>query len=384
MPRRSLPGGGRGSDLSLTDEDLDALTDRLYEAALRPDLWEGVFDELGRMMQVGDGGAGMVTIRQGVGFITSPSLKPVTEDWFAQGWDRRSDLPERLRRRDEPRFLQYAELYTRGELSADPHYQEFLRPKNLGWGAYSVIRLPDEEGLLFSIERQFSRGPLEDAQLRALDRLRPHLARAAALVARLGRGLLNRQIDLLEEIDLPAAVLGRGGRVLAANQALLGRKGAVPGAGDRLALPDQELERQVLVALDAISAGRVPPILSFASAARAEEPAVILRLLPLRRGAQEFFSGALALMVLNEVRLPLPPEPRLLQELFGLTPAQSRLARLLMQGHSLPQAAAATGLSRETLRTQLRAIFEKTGTGRQAELVALLSRLAPWTKPQRR
>lgn len=90
------------------------------------------------------------------------------------------------------------------------------------------------------------------------------------------------------------------------------------------------------------------------------------------------------MLVLHDIQPPPLPEAAILSDLFGLTPAQIRLARLLMQGHSLPQAASATGLSRETLRTQLRSIFEKTGTGRQAELVALFSRLALWTRPQRR
>ena len=384
LTRRLAPAGdGEGSDPGLTDEDIDALTDRIYEAALRPELWETVFREMEHLFQVGDGGVSLITMGQRIEHISSPGLRNAAREWFAEGWHWRSDLSRRLLGNSGTRFLQYTELYTREEMATDPHHQEFLRPRDLGWGAYSVVDLPAGERLIFSVQRQLSRGPLDSEQIRFLQHLRPHLARAATITARMGLGQLDRQLELLEEIDLPAAVLGLGGRVVAANAAFLARREAA-GGGERLALPDEAVGRQILVALEAIAASRLPPLLSFAVAPAGSRPAMILRLLPLRRGAQGLFTGALAVLVLHEIQPPPLPEATLLSDLFGLTPAQIRLARLLMQGHSLPQAAAATGLSRETLRTQLRAIFEKTGTGRQAELVALFSRLTLWTRPQRR
>lgn len=62
--------------------------------------------------------------------------------------------------------------------------------------------------------------------------------------------------------------------------------------------------------------------------------------------------------------------------LFGLTSAETALCRRLMQGDTVETHAAAMGLSAWTVRTHLRNVFGKTGTGRQAELVALLYRLA--------
>lgn len=58
---------------------------------------------------------------------------------------------------------------------------------------------------------------------------------------------------------------------------------------------------------------------------------------------------------------------------FGLTPAETRLADSLHSGATLQSYSDATGISVHTARNQLRAIFDKTGTRRQAELTALLS-----------
>jgi DNA-binding CsgD family transcriptional regulator len=66
------------------------------------------------------------------------------------------------------------------------------------------------------------------------------------------------------------------------------------------------------------------------------------------------------------------------QETFGLSPAQVRLAALIVDGHDLGAAAEMLGVSVNTVRTQLKRIFEKTGVRSQPALVrALLSARPP-------
>jgi DNA-binding CsgD family transcriptional regulator len=64
-----------------------------------------------------------------------------------------------------------------------------------------------------------------------------------------------------------------------------------------------------------------------------------------------------------------------LRQRFRLTPAESRLAITLAEGMGLRQAAERNGVRLSTARVQLKAIFWKTETHRQAEFVALLARL---------
>jgi DNA-binding CsgD family transcriptional regulator len=63
---------------------------------------------------------------------------------------------------------------------------------------------------------------------------------------------------------------------------------------------------------------------------------------------------------------------KLLRTFYELTPAEARLAELLMNGVSLAQAARHLGVRAETARTHLKKIFAKTHTQRQSELVHLL------------
>lgn len=61
-----------------------------------------------------------------------------------------------------------------------------------------------------------------------------------------------------------------------------------------------------------------------------------------------------------------------LEQLFGLSRAEARLAQLLADGLSMDEAAEHLGVSRNTVRSQLQAVFAKTGTNRQGDLVRLL------------
>jgi len=61
-----------------------------------------------------------------------------------------------------------------------------------------------------------------------------------------------------------------------------------------------------------------------------------------------------------------------LGRLYGLTPAESRLAWLLVGDFSLAEAAVQLGITQSTARTVLKRVLAKTGTRRQASLVRLL------------
>ncbi|WP_297792666.1 helix-turn-helix transcriptional regulator [uncultured Marinobacter sp.] len=65
---------------------------------------------------------------------------------------------------------------------------------------------------------------------------------------------------------------------------------------------------------------------------------------------------------------------QLVKTLFGLTEAELRVAEALLCGNSLVEIADTLSRSRETVKTHLNALFRKTDTRRQGELISLLSR----------
>ena len=84
---------------------------------------------------------------------------------------------------------------------------------------------------------------------------------------------------------------------------------------------------------------------------------------------------AAAIVHLIDPAAAKPVEQAAIGALFGLTPAEARLAAALAGGDTLSQAAARYAVSIGTVRTQLKSIFGKMGINRQQDLILRLSSL---------
>lgn len=92
-------------------------------------------------------------------------------------------------------------------------------------------------------------------------------------------------------------------------------------------------------------------------------------------------AGCAAVWIVNGQSAGLPGE-RMLSVLFGLSPAEARLARGLLMGRTPEEHAQHASVRIATVRTQLHSIYSKTATRRQAELVALLARVPALQLPE--
>jgi DNA-binding CsgD family transcriptional regulator len=100
---------------------------------------------------------------------------------------------------------------------------------------------------------------------------------------------------------------------------------------------------------------------------------MILHLVPVRGAAHDLFSGAEAILAVTPVIPRQVPTAEVIQGLFDLTPAEAKVARAIAELQTVERIADTFGLSRETVRTQLKSVLAKTGVGRQADLTALLA-----------
>jgi DNA-binding CsgD family transcriptional regulator len=86
-------------------------------------------------------------------------------------------------------------------------------------------------------------------------------------------------------------------------------------------------------------------------------------------------ASRLLLVACDPERIPMPREP-MLAEMFGLTPTEVAVSIGIAAGRQLAEIAADRGIGIETVRWYSKIIFGKTRTRGQAELAALLTRLA--------
>jgi DNA-binding CsgD family transcriptional regulator len=103
---------------------------------------------------------------------------------------------------------------------------------------------------------------------------------------------------------------------------------------------------------------------------------MIVSIVPVVGAAHDIMQLISAIVSVTDLEsAPVGPSIPAMQEAFGLTLSEARLAHDIAIGKTLPEIATARGVSRETLRSRLKSIFDKTTTARQAELAMLLAQL---------
>ncbi|MFZ6769972.1 helix-turn-helix transcriptional regulator [Undibacterium sp. Di26W] len=100
---------------------------------------------------------------------------------------------------------------------------------------------------------------------------------------------------------------------------------------------------------------------------------ILVTPLPVQHAQLSGPARPLALVLVHDPDLPFSSGTELLRQIYGLTISEARIALLILHGANPSQAAAQSGVSVATVRSQLRSVFQKTGTTRQAELMRLLS-----------
>ncbi|WP_198411757.1 response regulator [Microvirga flavescens] len=101
---------------------------------------------------------------------------------------------------------------------------------------------------------------------------------------------------------------------------------------------------------------------------------LLLQIFPLAGGSAQG-PMEVAVFVLDPERRP-PLDQKVVAQMYGLTPAEARLATAIADGKRLEEISDAFQVSQTTISFHLQNLFRKTQTSRQTDLVALLIRSA--------
>jgi DNA-binding CsgD family transcriptional regulator len=348
----------------------ECLTERIYEASLLPELWPGVLEEIGQII---DAPLGFVILGGGGGarWTNAPGFDEIMARMIRGRWLARGAYPRKTFQLCTPRFIADQEVMTIEALRDEPVFRDLLFPAGIGFGATTSVELPGGERVMIGWRRRLGRDPLGPDDLERLDSLRPALARAFWISARSQRRGMCAVVEALAALGLPALILDGDKNVLAANGLLEAIKHVVAWPmEERVVLRDVAADALLRDALARLKAGDAGAAMTFLVKA-SPGPAFIAHLLPLLRSHEIFAREALAL-ALTPAAARSPPPEALLRSLFGLTPTEAKVARGLASGKSVIGIAADEGVSPGTVRTHVRGVLEKTGSNRQVDAVALL------------
>jgi DNA-binding CsgD family transcriptional regulator len=355
--------------------DRDAIIQGIYEAAAIPELWPAVLEQMGRTVST----PGVVLLtRRSDSWIGHAVAKPFEDPILAYlGSDiaQRSESTRRLIAADHAGFLRNEDVFSREEWELDPLRNEWGRQWGYDSAAATAISIPSGDFLVVHLQRREQDPSFNATDLATLDSFRPHLARAGLLAARWRLQRLRAATEALAMVGLPAAVVDRDSRVLAVNALLEAMTEHVCWLPrDRIAMVDQHANSLLVQTLRRLFEPQGAVVQSFPSRSATGDASVV-HVVPTAGQARDIFPGGLAVLVLTPVTAPAAPDATLIRALFDLSPGEARVARSITQGQTINQIAAQSGVSRETVRTQVKAIMTKTGTSRQAEMTALLAGL---------
>lgn len=350
------------------------LIDRIYEAAAVPSLWkgQGVLELLAQVGECTDAAFFAVNNKGLNGWATNDTCMEKMQIYLRDNWVLRNpymESAERQARFSEPRFLLDTEVMSADEMEKSSYYQDFMKPHGVYWHAGTSIISPTGDVLKISVHRSYERGPLNPEVARRLTALRPHIARAALLTARLRFEQVRATVEAFDMVGLATAAI-RNGRLVLASASFEAMLPTV--VQDRLARlmftqPSADVCWRSLLDAPIKSGG------SFPIAATATHPTMVAHVLPIVGASHDIFGVADTLLVVTSAGRENDIDPKIIEGLFDLTPTEAAIARDLARGDSLNAIALRRGVAVGTVRSQLKAIFNKTGTHRQADLVRLLT-----------
>ena len=234
-----------------------------------------------------------------------------------------------------------------------------------------------------SLYRNSSSSGFQALELEVLHFLLPHLHRAFKLHLQFS-ALKAQSLGLEAALDvLPTGVilLGSTGKVMTMNRAasaLILEADGLLATRDGLRAERQAesalLVRAIQQAILESSRNDIPVGATVLVSRRTRSPLQIL-VSPIRNSTLSaiFTTQPIAAIafVIDPSRQHRPTHD-ILRALFGLTPAECRVALLLGDGHAPKAIAGMLGVSIDTIRSQMKSIFAKTDVKRQSELIRVL------------
>ena len=264
-------------------------------------------------------------------------------------------------------------------MSRSKLFKDVLEPEGVlpGPGLVVVIERTDRHVQAATVVLPRTRAWRPTARDRALlERLAPHMVIARRLQVRLTerRNDTEALLEAFDHLVLGVVLLTAGGRVSYVNRSAADSLGLEPGFDDLNADGGGAGDDRTLAWQRLVGAERNWRANAFVLAHPSDGRSLQFMAAAFGWGDRGGILGrrfARAVFVGDPKRRTGDPIG-VLNEVYGLTPGETRLTLLLLSDCSLEEAARLLGISRSTARSVLKRIFEKTGTNRQSGLVRLL------------
>jgi DNA-binding CsgD family transcriptional regulator len=262
-------------------------------------------------------------------------------------------------------------------------YKEWARPQLLVDSATAVLEKSATDVAMFTVFRHKRDGLVNGEMRRRMRLLIPHVRRAV-LVGRLldlRKSEAAAFADTFDGLNASIFLVDATGRIVytnAAGRVLLSANDVLYASADRLVAGDAEVNGVLQDAFAAAGHGDgaidVKGV-SLSLTARNGE-SYVAHLLPLTSGARRQAGApyaAAAALFAYKAALGTTSPLEVIARRYRLTPTELRVLLAIVEVGGVPEVAQVLGIAETTVKTHLGRLYEKTGAGRQADLVKLIA-----------
>jgi DNA-binding CsgD family transcriptional regulator/PAS domain-containing protein len=373
--------------MTVSDDQFHALVGRIYDCVLEPDLWDETLLTLAHALQfatcsveIRDFETGTFRAAKLLGVTPQERVKPLETEAADMEEQGKLALVEFLTwPLDEPWVFQRNRYFERfGHLPGIKAIRDFGIIDGI---TFLVMRDRQRFGNV-TMGRKNEFGFVSDSEAAVFKRFMPHLRRALIIsdVLDSARVELEASRKAIDALAAGVMIVARDGRVIEANtaaRAFLSEGEFIASRGGRIEAANRDAQKRLLAAI-ALADSKADE-----SGAGVALPGIrdhgVAHVMPL--GATEarmrLASDAAALIFIKARSSRTAAPLDALSALYGLTRAEANLLGEIAAGKTPEETAATLGIAVSTARTHLTRLFQKTGTARQADLIALVARLTP-------
>ncbi len=367
----------------ISDQTYVSLIGEIYEATLDPVRWRRVIEQI---CQATHSRSGAIFIQdkdvETINGLYAHGLPALANMLYSGGIDSPGSGLEILA--SEPAGA--ARTFINPDEPGFPHsvyFEQVLRPTGIYYVAGLNIVNDEHWHVGLGLHRYKEQGLFEDEVLALLTRLAPHMARALRIQKEFTR-LRIRVQELsasLSHLITGVIVVNEKAEPIYLNpvaRAMLAYHPALFLQGNRLGTSDSlHSDRLHHAIVDMITQGDADPpdaIRAIGLHDKSDDSSLIAVLSHYRLSDPVCpqREEARVVIYLSDPDASLPISPDTLEQVYGLTDAEAKVAICLANGLEMDAIAEVNGISVNTVRTQVKRVYAKTGVKRQAELVRLL------------
>jgi PAS domain-containing protein len=361
-------------------QTLDAIG-LIYEAACNPEAWADCMDSMAHSLRA-----------KGGQFVLCDIKSLMVYETQIVGYERElADLYNNLYVRIDPRAPYFfsnlgqavssAKACDKRTFKSSQIYHELLKPHRAEEIMLISALNGDQCGFIGMI-RPESQGSFTARDVAAFSVYLPHFHRAHEIRQRLSlNGAVSKITEAaLDTLAVGIVLIGGKGKIVFANRRAREMAGANDGLsirGDKLSAglssENEALQARISSAINPKEETNPPASAGLRVSRPSSRQPYTLLATPLMSRPQGMSSQAIAIVFISDPDMSHASVGHILKEWYGLTQGEARLAGGLLAGKSLEDLSSDFGVAMPTLRSQLSAIFSKTDTRRQADLVRLLS-----------